>query len=116
MHATLDPTTLLCLPAGMKPALVGREVNKMFGDSEKDLCATLSEMHRRARDRCNYNQVEAEQKLAEWIQQDRRLDAYDAARLAQRVNTCLQSGAVLELDAPELLKGGQRRPLDRSNW
>jgi hypothetical protein len=88
----------------------------MFSDDPRDIAATLSEMHRRARDKCNYNQLEAQQKLAEWIQQDRRLDSYDAARLAQRVNTCLQSGAVLELDAPELLKGGERRPLDRSGW
>jgi hypothetical protein len=92
------------------------ENNPMFDSNERDLCATLSEMHRRARDRSNYNSIEAERKLAEWIQQDRRLDPYDAARLAQRVNTCLQSGAVLELDAPELLRGGERRPLDRSNW
>jgi hypothetical protein len=88
----------------------------MFSDDPRDLCATLSQMHRQARTVSNFNSVEAGRKLAEWIQQDRRLDNYDAARLAQRVNTCLQSGAVLELDAPELLKGGERRPLDRSNW
>jgi hypothetical protein len=88
----------------------------MFSDDPRDLCATLSEMHRRARDKCNYDSNEAQRKLEQWIQQDRRLDGYDAARLAQRVSTCLQSGAVLELDAPELLKGGERRPLDRSNW
>jgi hypothetical protein len=89
--------------------------NPMFGTDERDLCATLTEMHRRARDRSNY-QVEAQQRLEEWIRQDRRLDDYDAARLAQRVNTCLQSGPVLQLDAPELKKGGEPRPLDRSRW
>jgi hypothetical protein len=88
----------------------------MFDRNPRDLCNTLSQMHRQARTVSNFNSVEAERKLAEWIQQDRRLDNYDAARLAQRVNTCLQSRAVLELDAPELLKGGERRPLDRSNW
>jgi hypothetical protein len=88
----------------------------MFDRTPRDLCNTLSQMHRRAKDVCNNDQAEAQRKLEEWIQQDRRLDGFDAARLAQRVNTCLQSGAVLELDAPELLKGGQRRPLDRSGW
>jgi hypothetical protein len=75
----------------------------MFDRNPRDLCNTLSQMHRQARTVSNFDSVEAERKLAEWIQQDRRLDNYDAARLAQRVNTCLQSGAVLELDAPELV-------------
>ena len=84
----------------------------MFEKDERDLCVTLSEMERQARIKTNFSQSEAKEKLAEWISQDRRFDAFDKARLVQRVAECRQSCAVLDLDDPYLAKGGQRRPGD----
>jgi hypothetical protein len=85
----------------------------MFGNDPRDLARTLSEMETQARQSSNYNQVEAKQKLAEWLAHDRRFDAYDTNRLIERVQLHKYNGAVLELDDPQLFKGGQPRPGDR---
>ena len=85
----------------------------MYGKDERDLAVTLTRMADLARERSNFNQLEAKQKMAEWLQTDRRFDSYDPARLIERVHAARYSGAVLELDDPQLLKGGQPRPLDR---
>jgi hypothetical protein len=85
----------------------------MFGNDPRDLARTLSEMEGQARQKTNFNQIEAKQKMKEWLAQDRRFDHYDATRLIERVQLSKYNGAVLELDDPQLLKGGQPRPLDR---
>jgi hypothetical protein len=85
----------------------------MFGTDPRDLARTLSEMETLARQKSNYNQTEARQTMAEWVAQDRRFDGYDTQRLVERVQLHKFNGAVLELDDPQLRKGGQPRPLAR---
>jgi hypothetical protein len=85
----------------------------MFGKDPRDLARTLSEMERIARDKCNANQIEAKRTMVEWLQNDRRFDGFDAQRLTDRVHLHKHRGAVLELDDPQLQRGGQPRPLDR---
>lgn len=87
----------------------------MFGNDPRDLARTLGEMERLARDRSNYNQIETKERFREYLQTDRRFDAFDKDALIERVMLCRSNGAVLELDDP-VLRGGDRRPLDRSNW
>jgi hypothetical protein len=87
-----------------------------YGTDPKDLAATLTGMHKAAIERCNFNQIEAKQKFREYLAYDGRFRDYDHDALIDRVALCRSNGAVLQLDAPELLKGGQRRPLDRSGW
>ena len=84
----------------------------MFDDNSKDLTATLAEMHRVARIKSNFSETDAKEKMRKWIKQDSRFGEFDAAKLADRVNECIQSGATLDLDDP-VLKGGEKRPLDR---
>ena len=85
----------------------------MFSKDEKDLARTLAEMEYFARQKSNWNQVEAKQKIVEYVTQDRRFDGFDANRLAERVQLSRSNGASLSLDDPQLKKGGQPRPLDR---
>jgi hypothetical protein len=85
----------------------------MFGTDPRDMVRTLSEMEARARQKTNFSQTEAKAKMAEWLSHDRRFDAFDTERLIERVQLFKYNGAVLELDDPQLLKGGQPRPLDR---
>jgi hypothetical protein len=87
----------------------------MFGKDAGDLAATLTQMETLARQKCNFNQVEAKQKMREWLATDRRFDAYDPQRLIERVQLHKSNGSVLELDDPQLLKGGAPRPGDR-HW
>jgi hypothetical protein len=83
----------------------------MFDHEQKDLAATLAQMERQARERSNFNQVVAKEKMAEWIAQDRRFDGLDPERLVDRVQRCRQSGAVFDITDPSLQKGGSPRPL-----
>jgi hypothetical protein len=85
----------------------------MFDHDQRDLTATLSNMHRQAIDRCQSNQIEAKQKMAQWLGNDRRFDSYDASRLVDRVALCRSNGAQLDLSDPQLLRGGKPRPLSR---
>jgi hypothetical protein len=85
----------------------------MFGKDQRDLAVTLTRMADLAREKTNFNQNEAKQKMAEWLQTDRRFDDYDPERLIERVNQCRYNGAVLDLSDPQLQRGGQPRPLDR---
>jgi hypothetical protein len=85
----------------------------MFGTDPRDLARTLSQMESQARQASNFSQTETKQKMAEWLSHDRRFDAYDPQRLIERVQLSKYNGAVLELDDPQLLKGGEPRPLDR---
>jgi hypothetical protein len=87
----------------------------MFGNSERDLCATLSTMESVARERTNFNTVEAKSVFRDWIKNDARFRDYDPDVLAGRVQECKSCGASLDLSDPRL-KGGEKRPLERSNW
>jgi hypothetical protein len=80
----------------------------MFERDPRDLAATLSEMERRSRERTNFNQIEAKQKFAEWISQDRRFDDLDPLKVAERVAYCRSNGGVFDVDSPELKRNGQR--------
>jgi hypothetical protein len=80
----------------------------MFERDPKDLAATLSEMEKRSRERTNFNQVEAKQKFAEWISQDRRFDDLDPLRVAERVAHCRSNGAVFDIGSPELKRSQSR--------
>jgi hypothetical protein len=87
----------------------------MFGNTPKDLCATLSEMETVARQRSNFNQIEARNVMSSWIRNDQRFAAFDSDALAKRVVECKSCGASLDLDDPRL-RGGEARPLERSRW
>jgi hypothetical protein len=84
----------------------------MFGNDPRDLTKALSEMEYEARQKTNFNKVEAKQKMVEWLSQDRRFDGYDVQRLADRVQLSKYNGAVLDLTDPQL-KGQSPRPGDR---
>lgn len=88
----------------------------MFSDDERDKLRTLGSMANVALERARLNRVDAEREIVKWIGNDQRFAGYDANALARRVSQCRDNGAKLDLDAPELRKGGQRRPLDRSTW
>ena len=81
----------------------------MFGDSDRDLAQFLMTAERQAIDRCHFNQHEALGELARIIANDRRFDAYDAAKLADRVSRVRHSGAVLDLTDSDLVRGGSPR-------
>ena len=84
----------------------------MYGDSEKDMCAALSEMHRVAIQRANLNQVEAKEILKGYVGMDRRFDSFDPDRLAQRIEECRSNGRTADLlEDPYLRRGGEKRPL-----
>lgn len=84
----------------------------MYGDSEKDLCASLSEMHRVAIQRANFNQVEAKEILRGYVQADRRFDQFDPDRLVERIQECRSNGRTADLlEDPWLRRGGEKRPL-----
>ena len=85
----------------------------MFEKDQRSLAATLSEMEYLSRIKSNFNQVEAASKMAEWLKNDRRFDGYDTGRLIDRVRDAKYRGATLDLDDPQLQKGGEPRPLDR---
>jgi hypothetical protein len=87
----------------------------MWEKTERDLCAALSYMDQLARERTNFNQTEAKEKLKGYMQQDRRFDEYDKDALAARVMLSKSNGAALDLSDPRL-KGRPPRPLDPSNW
>ena len=84
----------------------------MYGNDERDLCASLSEMHKVAIQKANYNQIEAREILKGYVQTDRRFDQFDPDRLAQRIEECRSNGRTADLlDDPYLRRGGEKRPL-----
>jgi hypothetical protein len=85
----------------------------MFGRDPKALTATLGEMAHRAHWQSNANQIEAAEKMRQWVAEDRRFDSFDHDRLVRRVQECRSCGAQLDLTDPQLQRGGQPRPLDR---
>jgi hypothetical protein len=84
----------------------------MFGKDQRDLAVTLTRMADLAREKSNFNQTEAKEKMREWLQTDRRFDSFDPTALIERVHLCRYNGAVLDLDDPQL-RGGEPRPGDR---
>jgi hypothetical protein len=83
----------------------------MYGNDERDLCASLSEMHRVAIQKANYNQVEAKEILKSYVGLDRRFDQFDPDRLAERIQECRSCGRTADLDDPYLRRNGSKRPL-----
>ncbi len=104
--------TPACSPGITSPSAAAKKGAKaMFGNDPRDLTKALAEMHTQARQKANFNQAEAKQRMAEWLLMDRRFDGYDPSRLIDRVEQCRSNGAVLDLEDPWLQRGGQRRPL-----
>ena len=88
----------------------------MFETKPQDLAITLTQMERQSRERYKLRSSGSENQMAEWISQDRRFDAFDPMRLVERVQHCRSNGAVFDVEDPSLRKGGQKRPLDRSQY
>lgn len=83
----------------------------MFSKDERDLCATLNQMHKIAIERAHLNQIEAKNIMREYVGRDRRFDAFDADRLIERVHEARSCGRTMDLlDDPYLQRGGQKRP------
>jgi hypothetical protein len=85
----------------------------MFSNDRNDLILTLSQMHDLALRKSNFNQAKAKEDMREFMSHDRRLDGFDQDRLIDHVHRTKYNGAHLDLDDPQLKKGGQPRPLDR---
>ena len=84
----------------------------MYGNDERDLCATLSQMHRTAIERANFNQVEAREILKGYVEMDRRFDAFDPDRLVERIHEAKSCGRTMDLTEDTYLRrGGEKRPL-----
>jgi hypothetical protein len=84
----------------------------MYGTDERDLAATLTQMHKTAIERARWDQNEAREKFREYLAHDGRFRDYDHRALIDRVMECRSNGAVLDLDDPRL-KGREARPLER---
>jgi hypothetical protein len=78
-------------------------------ETGETLRRTLGQMYRVALNDACGNHEEAEKKLAESINNDRRFDPYPTDRLVSRFRECFRSGASLDFDDPQL-KGGAPRP------
>jgi hypothetical protein len=88
----------------------------MYDPNEKDMLSALGSMAKRSVDVCWGNKVEARERMKQWVGLDRRFDSFDADKLVDRVMLARSNGAVVELDSPELLKGGSPRPFKLSEW
>jgi hypothetical protein len=84
----------------------------MFARNEADIIQSLGRMHDEAHNRANANKHKAKELMVEYMQADRRLDAYDHGRLADQVMQSGYNGARLDLSDPGLKRGGQAR----DNW
>jgi hypothetical protein len=80
----------------------------MFDNNEKDLQATLKLMYAEARDRSDFNQIEADQKLRTWLANDSRFANYDSGKLVEHLKEHVGHGAKLQLDEPKLMKSPPR--------
>jgi hypothetical protein len=94
------------------PVAVVENSKMSFGT---DVPATLTNMHKTAVERCNFDQNEAKQKMREYLAYDGRFRDYDHEALINRVAECRSNGAILDFDDPRL-KGQEPRPLERSRW
>jgi hypothetical protein len=82
----------------------------MFGTDPRELALTLGAMEKEARERCNYNQIDARHRFREYLSHDARFREYDPDRLIERVAEARSCGRTLDLDDPYLQRGGQKRP------
>lgn len=82
----------------------------MFDHDDRDMAATLSEMQRRALERCRFDQIAAAERMKQWVRQDARFSQYDPDRLVAKANECKGNGSALMLDDPYLKRGGEPRP------
>jgi hypothetical protein len=78
----------------------------MFDDHPKNVGRFLRAAERFCIEKTNYDQNAALQELTRIIDQDRRFDHLDSAKVAQRTMECRHSGRVLDLDDPALRHGG----------
>jgi hypothetical protein len=78
-------------------------------ETTKTLRLTLGRMYEEALNATGGHRADAERKLAQSIDNDRRYDAYRTDRLVSRFRDCYQNGAFLDFSDP-VLKGGQPRP------
>ena len=84
----------------------------MYGDDERDLCATLSQMYKVALERAHFSQTEAKEILRGYLQTDRRFDQFDPDRVIERTQEAKSNGRIMDLfDDPYLRRGGEKRPL-----
>jgi len=85
----------------------------MFGSDRSDLTVTLGTMQDEALRRVNFDQTAVSGEVASMIRNDRRLDAYDPERLAEKAWKVRNSGGRFDWDDPYIRKGGQQRPQAR---
>jgi hypothetical protein len=83
----------------------------MFGTSDRELALALGAMWKEAREVCNFNQIDAQQRLSEYLSRDARFSEYDRDRLAERVVEAASNGRTLDLADDPWLRGGSKRPL-----
>jgi len=72
----------------------------MFQKSQNDITRTLYKMIDESIENCRFNQDAAQKKMAEWIAQDRRFDAYDPSYVAREAFDSRRTGRQLQLDKP----------------
>jgi hypothetical protein len=80
------------------PAKTGRTLRTVLGQMYKEALAETCGCH-----------AEAEVKLAEAIDNDRRFDAYKTDKVVDRFRDCYSNGIFFDLEDP-VLKGGAPRP------
>jgi hypothetical protein len=83
----------------------------MFSDDPRDLAPTLGEMEKEARVSSDFNQLDAKEKMREFLSRDTRFARFDHPRLIERVMEARSCGRTLDLDDPFLQRGGTKRPL-----
>jgi hypothetical protein len=76
----------------------------------RTLRTALGQMYQAALTETRGSHNEAEVKLAQSIDNDRRFDVYPTNRLVSRFRDCYQTGGFLDLDDDPYLKGGAPRP------
>jgi hypothetical protein len=86
----------------------------MYDNCDRDRELRLRQMMDTALLRRNGNHIEAKQDVERWVRQLRIYDGFDATALAERADR-FANGAKVDWADP-LLKGGPKRPLDRTSW
>jgi hypothetical protein len=66
-------------------------------------------MERESRERTNFSQSAAKEKMKGWLAQDSRFKDFDHDALVDRVGLCRSNGAVLDLDSQALKRGSRNR-------
>jgi hypothetical protein len=81
----------------------------MFDKTPNDLQSTLFEMERRSRERSQFDQVAAKQKMKIWMAQDARFKDFDPDRTIDELQKARGCGGKFDVEAPELKRGGVPR-------